>query len=167
MSATAAADTRAFDSRVAPRLLRAWLRCAVLDWTWAVVLTLIYGRSIVRLWQGVASVPFGASMMTGGAPTMLLGIALHFCVALFWSTVFLALYTTSSWLRRATESRAGILTVALFYGPMIWIVMSMLVIPTFLHRPATINVRWWIELAGHVVAVGTPIVWSIARPPRG
>jgi hypothetical protein len=57
-----------------------------------------------------------------------------------------------------------VLKAAVVYGPLIWIVMSAVVIPLLTGRPlATITGRWWIQLAGHVVFVGVPIVWSIWR----
>ena len=41
--------------------------------------------------------------------------------------------------------------------------MSLAVIPLFAHRPPAINVRWWVQLIGHIPFVGFPIVWSIGR----
>jgi len=52
--------------------------------------------------------------------------------------------------------------VAALYGPFIWMVMSLVVIPLLLHRPPTITIRWWIQLIGHIPFVGVPIVASIA-----
>jgi hypothetical protein len=52
------------------------------------------------------------------------------------------------------------------YGPMIWLVMSLLVIPTLRHAPAAFGFRWAVQLAGHFPFVGLPIVWSIASPDR-
>jgi hypothetical protein len=60
----------------------------------------------------------------------------------------------------------GALAVAAVYGPLIWIVMSALVIPLQTGRPLTLTYRWWIQLAGHVVFVGLPIVASIGRDER-
>jgi hypothetical protein len=38
-----------------------------------------------------------------------------------------------------------VVKVASVYGPFIWMVMSLAVIPLLLHRPPTINVRWWVQ----------------------
>lgn len=146
------------------RLLRATLLTGVIDGLWAVVLTRIYGRTVMRLWQGVAATAFGQGMFDGGIPTMLLGIATHFTVAFTWSAIFLLLFTRSAWLRRVLDSPAGLLAVAAVYGPLIWIVMSAIVIPTLSGTPFKITGRWVIQAAGHMVFVGLPIVWSIARP---
>jgi hypothetical protein len=150
----------------APRLAAAGLLTGTVDGLWAILLTLIYGRSLTRLWQGIAATAFGERMFNGGAPTVLLGVLMHFGVAFAWSALFLILVTRSAWLRRVLDSPHGVLKVAAVYGPMIWIVMSVVVIPLLTGRPVTITGRWWIQLAGHVVFVGVPIVWSIWRGAR-
>jgi hypothetical protein len=148
---------------VASRLVPAWLLIGTVDGLWAIVLTLIYGRSLTRLWQGIAATAFGDRVFDGGASTVLLGVLMHFGVAFAWTAVFLLLLTRSAWLRRVLDSRHGVLKVAAVYGPMIWIVMSVVVIPLLTRRPVTITGRWWIQLAGHAVFVGLPIVWGIGR----
>jgi hypothetical protein len=35
----------------------------------------------------------------------------------------------------------------------------MAIIPLFTHRAPAINLRWWIQFAGHAVFVGLPIVF--------
>jgi hypothetical protein len=147
-------------------LAAAGLLTGMVDGTWAIVLTLIYGRSLTRLWQGIAATAFGDRMFDGGAPTVLLGVLMHFGVAFAWSALFLLLVTRSAWLRSVLDSPYGVLEVAAVYGPMIWIVMSVVVIPLLTRRPVAITGRWWIQLAGHVVFVGLPIVWSIWRGSR-
>lgn len=150
----------------AAQLVRAGLHCGVIDGLWAVVLTLVYGRTILGLFQGIASTAFGPGMVEGGVPSALLGLGLHFAVAFGWSAVFLALVAGLPWLRRVLASWTGVLAVAAVYGPVIWIVMSAGVIPLLTGRPLAVTYRWWIQLAGHVVFVGLPIVGSIARDER-
>jgi hypothetical protein len=128
------------------RLLLAGLTTGVTDGLFAVVLSVFfYGSTVTRLWQGVASVLLGKGALEGGTRTALIGVLMHFGVAF-------------PWLRRILASRGGILTVAAVYGPLIWLVMSLLVIPALVHRPPTITPRWWIQLIGHVFFVGLPIV---------
>jgi hypothetical protein len=142
------------------------LLTGVVDGLWAVVLSLVYQRSIPGLFQGIAATAFGDGMLKGGTPTVVLGVVMHFGVAFTWSAVFLLLVMRSGWLRRVLDSPNGVFKVAAVYGPLIWIVMSLVVIPALTHRPTTITYRWWIQLAGHIVFVGLPIVWSIGRRPR-
>lgn len=140
------------------RLIRAGLVTGLVDGLWACALTLWRHGTILGLWQGVASVPFGKGMIGGGTATALVGIALHFVVAFTWSAVFLLLVLRSPWLRAILASPAGVLAVATVYGPLIWIVMSGIVIPLQTHQPLVITSRWWVQLAGHVLFVGLPIV---------
>jgi hypothetical protein len=99
------------------------------------------------------------------------GILIHFGVAFAWSAVFVFLVLRSSWVRRVLASPFGVAKVPLVYGPLIWLVMSTLVIPPFTGRMPTINARWWIQLLGHVPFVALPIVAAsrprpAAVPPR-
>jgi hypothetical protein len=165
MSATAATASSS-ESRWGSVLVRAWLLTGVADGTLAIVETLAYHRTLTHLFQGIASVPFGRGMIDGGPAPVALGVVLHFCVALTWSAVFLLLATRSTWVRSMIQSVTGRIVTAAVYGPCVWIVMSTLVIPFFVHRPVAITGRWWIELAGHVVSVGTPIVWTVAAGLR-
>ena len=73
------------------RLLRAGLLTAIVDGLFSSVLTVLYGRTVVRLFQGIAATAFGAGMFEGGLPTALLGLTMHFSVAFTWSAVFLLL----------------------------------------------------------------------------
>ena len=146
------------------RLLRTWLVIAAIDGLFASALSVFaYGSTVTRLWQGVASTVLGPSAIGGGPRTVLVGLLLHLGVALAWSAVFLTLVTSSSWLRRVLESPAGVFAVAAVYGPFIWMVMSLAVIPTLTGRPPTITVRWWVQLVGHVFFVALPIVAMSAR----
>jgi hypothetical protein len=88
---------------------------------------------------------------------------LHVGVAFGWSAVFLLLVVRSQRLRRFLATRNGITKVAAVYGPFVWMVMSLLVIPLLTRRPPAITTRWWIQFVGHFPFVGLPIVHSIGR----
>jgi hypothetical protein len=149
------------------RLARTWLIIALTDAIFSTVLvTVFYHSTFARLWQGVASVLLGPSALDGGTRTVVIGLVMHFGVALFWTTVFLILYDNWPALRRVVASRYGILKVAAIYGPCIWLVMSLVVIPSLTHRPPTINYRWWVQFFGHIPFVAIPIVWGIAGSGR-
>ena len=80
---------RAVDSRNFVRtLLKCGVAVGVSDFLFASISNgLMQHRTPVRVFQGVASVPFGKGALDGGLPTAALGLGLHFCVALFWSAV--------------------------------------------------------------------------------
>ena len=146
------------------RLVRVGLITGLVDGLWACVLAIgIYGSTFARLWQGVASTVLGKAALQGGTRTVLIGLLMHFCVAFAWSAVFLLLVMRSALVRRALETPAGVFAVAAVYGPVIWMVMSLLVIPLLVHRPPAVTGRWWIQLIGHVFFVGLPIVAASAR----
>jgi len=149
------------------RLLRAGLLTAVTDGLFSSVLAaFFYGSTVTRLWQGVASVLLGAAAFEGGSRTAAVGVLMHVGVAFGWSAVFLLLVLSSSWLRDILAEPYGVAAVAAVYGPLIWLVMSLAVIPLLTHRPPTINFRWWVQLIGHIPFVALPIVATIARGAR-
>ena len=144
------------------RLVRAGLLTGVTDGFFASVLTVaVYGSTVTRLFQGVAATLLGKEAFEGGSPTAMLGVLMHFGVAFWWSAVFLLVSARSSWIRRVLRSPYGVVKVGSVYGPCIWLVMSLAVIPLLVHRPPTINARWWVQLIGHIPFVGIPIALSI------
>jgi hypothetical protein len=152
------------DRGLLPVLLRTWLLIGVVDFLFATCLSVFaYGGTFSRLWQGVASVPFGADMLKGGTRAVAIGIALHFAVAFVWSAFFVLVVSRLGFVRRLLASPTGVLAVAAVYGPFIWLVMSFVVIQSFTQRPPAINFRWWVQFFAHIPFVALPIVWS-ARP---
>ena len=149
------------------RLLPAGLLTAVTDGLFSSVLAaFFYGSTVTRLWQGVASVLLGAAAFEGGSRTAAIGVLMHVGVAFGWSAVFLLLVLSSSSLRAILAEPYGVVAVAVVYGPLIWLVMSLAVIPLLTHRPPAINFRWWVQLVGHIPFVALPIVTMIGRTSR-
>ena len=145
------------------RLIRVWLVIALVDFLFATALsTLAYGSTFARLWQGVATTALGSNAFSGTALTIA-GVVVHITVALVWSTVFLVAYDNLAALRRMTASPAGVLAVAAVYGPLVWVVMSAVVIRIATGRPPAITSRWWIQIVGHIFAVALPIVFMTRR----
>jgi hypothetical protein len=149
-------------------LLRAGLITAIVDGLFSSVLSaFFYGSTVARLWQGVASVLIGPQALNGGMRTALIGVLMHIGVAFGWSAVFLFVIMPLPSIRRVLASRYGVIKVAAVYGPFVWLVMSLAVIPLLTERPPTISYRWWVQLIGHFPFVGIPIVASsVAVPPR-
>lgn len=145
-------------------LLRAGLLTAISDGLFSSILSVAaYHSTVERLFQGVASTLLGPAALEGGAGTALVGVLMHFGVAFGWSAVFLVLVLRSAAIRGVLTSPYGAIKVAAIYGPCIWLVMSLAVIPLLLHRPPAFSVRWWVQLVGHFPFVGLPIVTSIGR----
>src|SRR5258707_961005 len=118
------------------RLARAGFVTAVVDGLFSSVLSLaFYHSTVTRLFQGVASVLLGPDALAGGTRTAAIGLLMHFGVAFGWSAVFLFLVMRSSWFRGLLTSPQGTIKVASLYGPFVWMVMSLVVIPLLAHRP--------------------------------
>lgn len=125
-----------------------------------------YQSTVTRLFQGVAAVLLGGQAFTGGRATATLGVAMHVGVAFAWSAFFQMVVLRSSWVSTLLKSPCGVVKVAAVYGPFVWLVMSLVVIPLFVHRAPTLGVRWWVQLVGHAPFVGAPIVASSWRDAR-
>lgn len=144
------------------RLVRAGLLTALSDGLFSSVLSAaFYGSTVTRLFQGVAATLLGPRALQGGTSTALIGVLMHIGVAFGWSAVFLFLVMRLSWIRGLLAAPYGVLRVASVYGPCIWLVMSLVVIPLLLHRPPSITIRWWVQFIGHIPFVAVPIVASI------
>ena len=148
------------------RVLLAGLVTGIIDGLFASVQSFFYDSTPERVFQGVASVLLSPAALDGGARTAAIGVLMHFGVALGWSAVFLLLYESSPRIRSLVQSPLGPLKVASVYGPFIWLVMSLVVIPLLVHRPPIIRPRWWVQLVGHIFFVGLPIVSMIGRRDR-
>ena len=153
------------------RIVRAGLLTGITDGLFSSVLSVaFYDSTVTRLFQGVASTLLGKEALDGGTQTALIGVLMHFGVAFGWSAVFMLLVMRSAWVRRVLGSPFGASKVASWYGPLVWLVMSLAVIPLLLHRPPTINFRWLVQLIGHIPFVGLPIA-AVAKakpsPPAG
>lgn len=141
----------------------AGLCTGIVDGTFSSVLAaFFYGSSVSRLFQGVASTVLGPSALSGGANTAAVGIAMHFGVAFGWSFVFLLLARLPI-VQRVLVSPWGTVKVAGVYGPAIWLVMSLIVIPLLTRKAPAFTIRWAIQLVGHFPFVGLPIVYTISR----
>ncbi|MEP6906048.1 MAG: hypothetical protein ABI875_08170, partial [Gemmatimonadales bacterium] len=71
-----------------PALTKTWLLVAVTDGLFASVVSLTVPplSNPLRVFQGVASVLLGKDALNGGYSTGVIGLLMHFGVALFWST---------------------------------------------------------------------------------
>jgi hypothetical protein len=148
-------------------LVRAGVLTGICDGLFSSVLSAaFYHSTVTRLFQGVAATLVGPKALEGGTATAVLGVLMHFGVAFGWSAVFLLLLMGWRGLRRLLETSSGMLAAAALYGPAVWLVMSLIVIPLLVHRPPTIGFRWWVQLIGHAPFVGLPIVATARRAMR-
>jgi len=160
----AIATPRVVDEPAVREVWRAGVLTAIVDGAFSSVLSVaFYGSTVTRLFQGVASTLLGPRAFERGLASAAIGVLMHIGVAFAWSLVFFLLLSASSRIRAWRRARFGALRIAAFYGPGVWLVMSLVVIPLLTGRPPMFTVRWWIQLIGHFPFVGLPIVASIGR----
>lgn len=140
-------------SRSARVVVIAWLLAGTLDITTAV---LYYvgpsSAGAVRLLQGIASGVLGASAFEGGAATALLGLTLHYLIALIWTLVFLVAFRLLGAVRR------HLIAIGIAYGIIVWLVMNLVVLPLSNVRRAPFQPRAAATAAIIlVVCIGLPI----------
>jgi hypothetical protein len=91
---------------------------------------------------------------------------MHFVIALTWSFLFLVAVRHSPRLRGILDSPYGALKVATVFGPVVWLVMSLVVVPILVHRMPAVTVPYLVMLAGHIIFVGLPITLAIGTPSK-
>ena len=138
-----------------------WLVTAVWDFVCASALSVIaYDAVFIRFWRGIASVPLGPRALEMGALGFVAGVGTHFLVALTWSSLFVLAVTRSRTLQQAIARPLGAVAVAAVYGPLIWLVMSLVAIPLATGRPPVIGFRWWVQVFAHPPFVTLPLVFT-------
>lgn len=141
-----------------------WLVTAVWDFLCATALSVFaYHSTFAHLWQGVASTLLGPTAIDGGSKPIAVGIALHLAVAFTWSAIFVAAARMSPALRRTIATPSGAFAIAIAYGPVIWLVMSLIVIPLATGHPPRFGFRWWVQIFAHIPFVTIPLVFTARR----
>ena len=149
------------------RILAAGFLTGVIDGLFSSILNAVfYGSTVARLFQGVAATLMGPKALDGGNHTAMIGVLMHFGVAIGWSAVLAVFVAQSAWLRRTLGATGGPIRIASIYGPLIWIVMSLVVIPQLTGRPTPIAYRWWVQFFGHIPFVALPMATVIGLPLR-
>ncbi len=150
------------------RVLVAAALVAVLDGLFAVGLSAALRGTLdpPRVFQGIARAALGPPAMTGGLRTALIGLAMHFGVALAWTTLYLLLVRHVGPARRLVR-RVGPLLAGVGYGVVVWLGMNLVVVPLTLNAPTPIASRVFLWLLlGHMVVVGPPIALVVGDGGR-
>jgi hypothetical protein len=149
---------------IARALLITWLVTGAWDFLCASALSVLgYHGTFAGLWRGVAATAFGQRMLTAGTAGVLAGIGAHLSIAFTWSAIFIAVLAASAGLRRIVARPAGAVAVACVYGPIIWLVMSLGLIPFLTGRSPSFTPRWWVQVFAHIPFVTLPLVWTARR----
>jgi len=130
----------------------------VLDGIDALVFSALRGVSPMRLFQAIAFSLLGRDTYTYGLPSALLGVLLHFSVALGIVSVYILV---SRWLRPLREYP---FLFGPLYGIAAWLVMNFVVLPlTLIGHP---RLAWPSVVNGiliHMFGVGLPAAFAASR----
>jgi hypothetical protein len=117
-----------------------------------------------RVFQSVAAGLLGRASFDGGVPTALLGVCLHFTIAVIWTSIYALVVRRLPFVRRLVATRGGLVLAGSIYGALIWCSMDFIVIP--LSRAAFTpvgNPAFRQQLIWHMIGVGPTIVWFTER----
>jgi hypothetical protein len=144
-------------SRAVCAIATAWLVVGTLDIMSAIAIWLSRGTTLTSGFQVIASGLLGAESYKGGLATAVLGLAIHFFIALVVVTIF---YVASRKIHFLTERPiiSGVLYGIVVYLVMYWIVLPN-AFPTFRHRVG----NEILELAIHIVLIGLVTALIVRR----
>ncbi|WP_078014041.1 hypothetical protein [Hymenobacter sp. CRA2] len=112
----------------------------------------------VQILQSVASGVLGPAAYQGGASSALLGLGLHYLIALIWTTLFVTAARAWPVLRRHW-ARSGVL-----YGAAVWALMNLVVVPLSQVPPRPLTpVGIALNLGILVLMIGLPIAYLTRR----
>jgi uncharacterized membrane protein YagU involved in acid resistance len=123
--------------------------------------TATFGAVAARIPKGIAAGLLGApAALAGGAGTIVLGVALHFTIALGAAAAFYA--ASRRW--RFLTGRRGWWTAGLVFGVAVWLFMQLVVLPLSAVPPKTFPPPQWLPVfIAHLVCVGLPIAGVTRR----
>jgi len=104
-----------------------------------------------RVFQSVASGLLGDASFTGGWPTALLGLVLHFFIATSMAVTYYLLA------RRWSDLARRPWTFGPLYGVFLYFIMNYIVVPLSAASPGSRNLTWvLLSIAVHAFLIGTP-----------
>lgn len=142
------------------RTLAAGAAVGVLDGAAAWLLYVVVRQTTTteRLFQGIAHAAIGDAALGGGAAMAALGVLVHFGVAYGWATAYALLHRRWRALRTLTRATGGALVAGVALGAVVWVAMSLVVLPLTHAQPAPPRSTAFLTmLAIHMVVVGPPI----------
>jgi hypothetical protein len=143
---------------VAQTILWGGMIAGALDITAAFINSGLRGRGPVWVLQSVAGGLLGRNAFQGGLKTALLGLALHFFIAVMWAAAYCVASLKLPWLVRQA------VLCGLLYGVVVYLVMYLVVLPLsalqfkFFNQPVTAILT---GVLIHLFCVGLPIALVI------
>jgi uncharacterized membrane-anchored protein len=104
-----------------------------------------------RVLQSVASGLLGDASFTGGWPTAVLGLALHYFIATSMAVTYYL------FARRWSDLAQRPWTFGPLYGVLLYFIMNYIVVPLSAANPGSRNLTWvLLSIAVHAFLIGTP-----------
>lgn len=134
-------------------ILIAWLIAGTMDITAACTqYYIVTGKGPEGVLRYVASALLGKGATNGGIETPLLGLLLHYLVALIWTVIFFLLYP------RLKFMQINKWITGLVYGMVVWAIMNRVVVPiTAAHTGPFVLKKAAIAMGILMVCIGLPI----------
>ncbi len=140
-------------------IVTAWLLAGTLDITIASIYFPLAGKfRLILLYQGIASGVLGARAFAGGMPTAVLGLALHYLIALIWTVFFFFVYPKMKFLSmNRTVTAVG-------YAVFVSSVMTFVVLPlSNVHHYPVKAEPFLISTAILMFTIGLPITTVVRK----
>lgn len=145
--------------RAIPAILVGGIITGVLDLVYAMLVYSPHRPLLIPL--HIATGVLGVSAYKGGTPTMILGVVLHFVIALGAATVY---YLAS---RRLPVLVARPVLCGMIFGGLVYFFMHLVVVPlSAVPHHTTRFVYQATEFVEHWFVVGLPIAFSVRRYSR-
>jgi hypothetical protein len=128
-----------------------------MDITSAIIITILRGSTVERLFQFIASGVLGRNAFRGDTGTAALGLGLHFVIAFSLVAVFYAASRYFDFLRRRAVM-SGII-----YGLIVFAVMNLIVVPLSAARPHHSLNGELIQIGIHMFVIGLPTALLVRR----
>jgi hypothetical protein len=139
----------------------AGLCSGLIDLVYASAQTALKGGSVLRPWQGVASGLLGAAARDGGLAIALLGVGLHFMLTFGAAAVLSLIVWWLPWFARRP------LITGVLFGFGFLLVMNYVILPlSAIGRPIYVGQNFPTAILGHILMIGLPIAWFVARGAR-
>src|SRR6185312_1741583 len=107
------------------------------------------------LFQYIASAVYGPAAFQGGRRMAIVGLFLHFCVALCWVGLYFALWP------RVAHWGAGVLVDAVLYGVFVWCMMNLVVVPLSKAVPRPLTFAFvTVNIAILIITIGLPCAYA-------
>jgi uncharacterized membrane protein YagU involved in acid resistance len=161
--AASGAATSSTRTSLAGTVAWAGVVAGVLDIAYVIVFYGIKGVPAMRILQGVAAGLLGRdAAMSGGWGTAMLGLAIHFAIALVVAAVFVALGRVVRWWV------AYPLVSGPIHGVLVWLAMNLVILPLTATPPKSFPPANWMPVfIAHLLCVGLPIAFVVRWREKG